>query len=142
MKSMFVITALMTAMTFSIPAWSAEASASVKTLDVDARRHCVDLSTSSVGQATMPIATGWYRVTVRSNAFYHLNNLPIKKLSIYVTTDNQPRGWFWVVEENIPTFINVSGIGVDALRVHAYFTDILCYDNTGSARLVFRRLGP
>jgi hypothetical protein len=119
---------------------SAAVVANTLTLSVDARSQCLSTINGSFGQATLPIANGAYKVTLKSNAHYNFGRLLVKKVAFYLTTDDQPSGWFHVVSQGKPIFIRVSGIGTDANTLRAFFIDGICDDNTGNATLSFQRL--
>ena len=109
------------------------------TLKVDAKTHCSDIMKGNINTASHHIPNGIYEVTVKSYASYHGAVLPIKKVMLYITSDDQPYGWFYIAEENKPIQINVTGRGIDANRVYASFIDIACEDNDGYAILSFSR---
>jgi hypothetical protein len=89
------------------------------------------------------VTRGWYRITLKSNAGYN-NDLPLKKVGIYITTDapprGQPRGWFWTVEEPNPQFIFVNSPNSWGFQLYAYFIDIYCGDNIGTATLFLDKI--
>jgi hypothetical protein len=86
------------------------------------------------------VSNGRYKVTLNSNAYYHGSSLPINKVVIYVTTDDQPNGWFWTIQEGKDTYITVSGKGTDSNTIYAFFVDIKASDNTGYSILKFTRV--
>lgn len=90
--------------------------------------------------STHHISRGRYKVTLDSRAYYHNSKLPINKVMIYVTTDDQPNGWFWTVQEGKDTYITVSGKGTDSRTIYAFFVDIVSSDNTGYSTLKFEPL--
>lgn len=69
----------------------------------------------------------------------HEATIPLKKVIVYATTDNDSHGWFWVVEEGKPTTITLTGEGLYADRVYALVVDSLAVDNSGSATLTFTK---
>jgi len=87
------------------------------------------------------ISPGRWRVTLKTNIHYHYNRIPVRKVIIYNTTDDQPFGWFYIVEEGKPITIKVSGKGVNANFVYAVLLDVLINDNTGKATLYFEKIG-
>jgi hypothetical protein len=107
-------------------------------LNVQARSHCMGLVDGAAGQVTAPLPSGRYKVTVDSDASYCEGGCPVDKVAFYITTDDQPDGWFYVVAEDKPIHITVSGVGFEANTVRAFFVDALCGDNSGGAVLSFR----
>lgn len=81
-----------------------------------------------------------YEVSVKSNAYYHNRELPVKKVVIYNTTNNNPNGWFYIVEEGHPQVIKIGEQGTQHNEVYAFFIDITSQDNTGSATITFSPL--
>ena len=75
-----------------------------------------------------------YVVSVKSDAKYAP---PVKKVVIYNTTDNNPKGWFYIVEEGSPIVITTGIKGTEHEKVYAFFIDITSGDNTGSATVTF-----
>ncbi|WP_430412659.1 hypothetical protein [Kordia sp.] len=78
-----------------------------------------------------------YAVSLTSKAKYHKNELPVNKVVIYNTTNTNPKGWFYVVEEGQSTVITIGKEGTENTKVYAFFIDITAQDNTGSATLTF-----
>jgi hypothetical protein len=109
-------------------------------VSVDARVHCIGLADGAAGQVAATIPSGRYEVTVDSSASYCEGGCSVEKVAFYITTDDQPTGWFYVVSEDRPTQVTVSGIGYEANTVRAFFLDALCSDNKGRAVLMFQRL--
>ena len=108
-------------------------------LTVDARQHCIGLAEEMAGQATAALPSGRYRVSVESDASYCEGGCPVDKVAFYITTDDQPKGWFHVAAAGEPIEVTVSGVGFEANTVRAFFLDALCGDNSGQAVLTFRR---
>jgi hypothetical protein len=109
-------------------------------LPVDALSNCFEIKTKSIADlASHAISNGRYVVNVRSdNAHYCSGACPVPKVTFYVTTDNNPKGWFNQVEKGRPVVIDVSGEGTDANIIYAFYTDITCGDNSGGSVLSFR----
>jgi hypothetical protein len=108
-------------------------------LTVDARQDCMGLAEGTRGQVTATLPSGQYRVSVESSASYCEDGCSVDKVAFYITTDDQPKGWFYVVAVGEPISITVSGMGFEANTVRAFFLDALCADNGGRAVLTFRR---
>lgn len=79
-----------------------------------------------------------YEVTVESNATYHNGSLPVKKVVIYNTTNDQKDGWFYIVEEGKPITIKAGSSGMENNKVYAFFIDIYSQDNEGGAKVYFK----
>ena len=112
-------------------------------LSVSAASNCFDISSKSItdtAQHTIP--KGRYVVSLKSTATYCGSNCPVPKVTIYITTNNSQQGWFNQIEANRPSVIDVSGIGLDANTVYAFYTDILCSDNLGGGVLSFKTVNP
>jgi hypothetical protein len=69
----------------------------------------------------------------------YFDGCPVPKTAFYITTDDQPKGWFHVIQKGQPIVIHVTGIGTDANVVSAFFIDGFCQDNSGSNVLRFRK---
>jgi hypothetical protein len=118
----------------AVPAWAAPKPV---VLTVDARNHCMGLADGTTGQVTATLPSGRYRVTLDANASYCEGGCPVDKVVFYITTDDQPKGWFYVAARGEPIHITVSGQGFEANTVRAFFLDALCGDNSGRAVLSF-----
>lgn len=115
------------------------ANAANVSLAVDAKSNCLDLRKLSMSKAASAhIDNGKYQVRLTNNtARYHQKKLPVNKVSFYITTDDNPNGWFYTINDKNPIMIVVSGKGAEANRVFGYYTDIICGDNTGGSVLTF-----
>jgi len=83
------------------------------------------------------VAGQQYVVSVKSDAKYHNSSLPVNKVLIYNTTNQNPKGWFYIVEEGSPIVITAGSKGTDNNKVYAFFVDITSGDNTGQAIVTF-----
>ena len=121
----------------------AQAQSGTFTLQVDALNNCVSMFQSAnhnYAPATHHINNGAYQVTVTTNVHYHPGCCEVKKVGFYATTDEQPYGWFHIVTEGSPMYINVTGHGTDPNDIYAFFIDGDCSDNSGTATLYFSQL--
>lgn len=83
-----------------------------------------------------PINPGVYQLTYQSGITYHGSNLPVKKCIAYNTTDGQPGGWFYMVDDGAsPLTIVVNGDGTQANYIWAFIVDITSQDNQGTGTL-------
>ncbi len=113
------------------------------TLQVDALNNCVSMFSSAnhnYTPASHHIDNGVYEVAVTTNVHYHQGCCEVRKVAFYATTDEQPYGWFHIVDEGTPIYINVTGHGTDPNDVYAVFIDGDCSDNQGTATLYFQQL--
>jgi len=79
-----------------------------------------------------PINPGTYQLTYSSDVTYHGSNLPVKKCIVYNTTDDQPGGWFYMVDDGAsPLTIVVNDKGTNAGYIWAFVVDITSQDNQG-----------
>jgi len=110
------------------------------TVKVDALNNCVSMFQSAnhnYTPATHHIGDGVYQVTVATDVHYHPGCCEVRKVAFYATTDEQPYGWFHIVSEGTPIYINVTGHGTDPNDIYAFFVDGDCGDNQGTATLTF-----
>lgn len=113
------------------------------TLQVDALNNCVSMFQSAnhnYTPATHHIDNGVYQVTVATSVQYHPGCCEVRKVAFYATTDEQSYGWFHIVSQGTPIYINVTGQGTDPNSIYAFFADGDCGDNHGTATLYFRQL--
>ena len=110
---------------------------------VDAFQNCITLYEIEQHNFTTtrhPIPTGYYEFTVDTNSYYCGGSCQVKKVALYVTTDDDPYGWFYTVSEGTPTYVHVTGVGAFPNEVRAFFIDIGCGDNFGTATVHFRKI--
>lgn len=81
-----------------------------------------------------------YRLDYVSTVKYNNGNLPMNKVVVYNTTDEQPLGWFYVVEAGIPQIIQIGERGTWNRRLYAFLVDITSGDNTGEGKLTVTQL--
>lgn len=114
------------------------------TMTIDSKQDVLDLVQGKIiaGPASPPAASGFtgypinpgvYQLTYSSGVTYHGSNLPVKKCIVYNTTDDQPGGWFYMVDDGAsPLTIVVSGKGTQAGYIWAFVVDITSGDNQGT----------
>lgn len=80
-----------------------------------------------------------YEVSLKSNANYGGDTVPpIRKVVLYNTTDKNPNGWFYVIEEGSPAMIKIGGSGDSHDKVYLFFVDISSQDNSGEATVTLK----
>lgn len=99
-------------------------------LDIQRKKLMGELSEHSISPDTA------YKVTMVSHANYG-NGIPIKKVAFYNTSNQNPFGWFYVVEEGKTLNFRTGKHGTDINKVYALFIDISSSDNTGYVELTF-----
>ncbi len=117
------------------------------TITIDSKKDVLDLEQGKImagpasppagsGFKGYPITPGTYQLTYNSGITYHGSNLPVKKCIVYNTTDGQPGGWFYMVDDGAsPLTIVVDGKGTQANTIWAFIVDITSQDNNGTGTL-------
>jgi hypothetical protein len=126
---------------------AARAGAQTFQLAVDARNQCLNVNVGRLDRvATMFIPNGRYTVTVTSTARYRPSGAgdAVHKVAFFITTFNQPTGWFFAPAVGMQSKLEVrgpGGVGASANTIRAFFIDSYCSDNTGRATITFSRVG-
>jgi hypothetical protein len=111
------------------------------TMQVDALNNCMSVQGNpDYIPVSHPIDNGYWEVTAEVDVSYHPGCCRVSKVGVYATSDEQPHGWFHVVTDQAPIYLNVTGHGTEANDVYAYFIDLQCWDNSGTATLHFRKV--
>lgn len=123
------------------------------TITIDSTRDVLDLEQGVLvagpssppaqsGFKGYPINPGFYQVTYKSNVTYHGSSLPVKKCIVYNTTDGQPGGWFYMVDDGAsPLIIQVDGKGTESGYIWAFVIDITSGDNQGTGTVTISPVG-
>jgi hypothetical protein len=78
-------------------------------------------------------AGGIYTLSYVSNIHYCGESLLVNKCIVYNTTDDQPGGWFYLLDTGgTPTTIQIGATGTKNTMLYAFVIDITSQDNTGS----------
>jgi len=114
-------------------------------LTVNAIDNVLNIKDGYFNPAKMLLEEGIYKVSVKSSANFAGTNY-VDKVVITRTTcgGKNPKGWYWVVEENDPIYIEITQPCTwndDERSVYAFFIDVWRLDNTGSATLTFQKIG-
>jgi len=111
------------------------------TMQVDALNNCMSVQGNpNYSPASHHIDNGYWEVTAKIDVTYHPGCCKVSKVGLYATTDEQPHGWFHVMTDQEPIYLKVTGHGTGANDVYAYFVDLQCWDNAGTATLHFRQV--
>lgn len=123
---------------------SATSSTQKFTMTIDSTKDVLDLEQGKLlagpssppatsGFKGYPISPGTYQLTYKSGVTYSGSNLPVKKCIVYNTTDDQPGGWFYMVDDGAsPLTIVVKNKGTEAGYIWAFVIDITSGDNQGT----------
>ena len=119
------------------------------TMTIDPKKEVLDIDQGKLvagntksGFPGHPIKAGTYQLTYKSNVTYRGANLPVNKCIVYNTTDDQPGGWFYLLDEGAsPLTIVVSGKGRSADRIWAFVVDIKSQDNKGEGTVTVTPVG-
>ena len=117
-------------------------------LEVNSLTNCFEIwGTPIQGFASHSIERGRYVVTLKSNEARYCDALrdyydgcKVNKVSFYNTSNDRPNGWFYTIRLGKRITFDVTVIGTDANSVYAYFTDLFCGDNGGTAILHFKKV--
>lgn len=116
------------------------------TITIDPKKDVLDLEKGKMmagpssppaekGFAGHPISPGTYRLTYESDITYAGSSLPVNKCIVYNTTNGQPDGWFYLVNQGSSQIIEVDGKGTQAGFIWSFVVDITSQDNQGTGTL-------
>ena len=114
------------------------------TIEIDPLKDVVDIEQGRImgelkGYEVNP--GGVYELSYVSDVHYHGSALLVNKVVVYNTTDNNPDGWFYLLESGgTPQIIKIGERGTKHNMLYAFLVDITSRDNTGTGTLTVTQI--
>ncbi len=114
------------------------------TITIDPTKDVVDISQGKFmapPQGYQVTPGGIYQLSYVSNIHYCGEQLLVNKVVVYNTTDNNPGGWFYMLDTGgTPLTIQIGTAGTQCNMLYAFVIDITSQDNTGTGTLTVTQI--